>query len=111
MGTLKVYGYVRGRHLNANSLVHLPSMGTYQLSEIYSLKMRGGEKTKQANGDDDADLWDLVQQADPLVQESLDVEAFVDDMNAEQTWPTEQELKEGKYFFLTTSLLVQSNDW
>jgi pre-rRNA-processing protein TSR1 len=26
-GTLKVYGYVRGRHLNANSLVHLPSLG------------------------------------------------------------------------------------
>jgi hypothetical protein len=62
------------------------------LSEIYAQKQR------KASGE--ATEWELVQQADPLVQESLDVEAFVDDMNAEQTWPTEMELKEGGQYSL-----------
>jgi pre-rRNA-processing protein TSR1 len=88
MGTLKLYGYVRSRTLNANSLVYLPSLGTFQISEIYSLQRRNGEKK--------AEDWQLVQQADPSKQETLDVEAQYDEMNTEQTWPTEQELQEGK---------------
>jgi pre-rRNA-processing protein TSR1 len=39
--------------------------------------------------------WELVQVADEALQESLETEAQFDPMNAEQTWPTEQELEQG----------------
>ena len=40
--------------------------------------------------------WELVQKSDPTLQESLETEAVFDQMNAEQTWPTDQELKEAQ---------------
>ena len=58
-------------------------MGTFQLSEIYS-------QTKRNNDEQ----WELVQKPDETQQESLEAEAEFDQMNTEQTWPTEQELKE-----------------
>ena len=88
MGTLKLYGYLRGRNLNVNSLVHLPSLGTFQMSEIYVSKRNATEKM--------GDTWSLEQQADQAKQENLDREAVYDEMNAEQTWPTEQELAEAQ---------------
>ncbi len=86
MGTLKLYGYLRGTSLNANSLVYLPALGTFQMSEINIL---------QRNNDKSQEIYELVQKADPAKQETLDSEAHFDYMNAEQTWPTEEELKEG----------------
>jgi pre-rRNA-processing protein TSR1 len=82
-----VCGYLRGRNLSANSLVYFPSLGTYQMSEIHALE-RTGDKTMQS--------WELVQKSDPALQETLDNEAIFDQMNAEQTWPTEQDLKEAQ---------------
>ena len=41
--------------------------------------------------------WSLIQKADPALQENLETEAQFDAMNAEQTWPTEQELKDGEF--------------
>jgi pre-rRNA-processing protein TSR1 len=86
MGTLKLYGYLRGTILDANSLVYLPSLGTFQMNEINILK-RSNDKSQET--------YELVQKADPAKQQSLDIEAQYDEMNAEQTWPTEEELKEG----------------
>ena len=40
--------------------------------------------------------WELVQKSDPAIQESLENEAVFDQMNADQTWPTDQELKEAQ---------------
>ena len=63
------------------------------MSEIHSLQ-------RTASGEE----WNLVQRPDESRVESLETEAKVDEMNTEQTWPTEQELKEGllckklKYF-------------
>jgi pre-rRNA-processing protein TSR1 len=91
MGTLKLYGYLRGRNLDVNSLLHLPALGTYQMSEIYVLN-RAFDKNNNLNGE----AWELLGKCDPSKQESLETEAHYDEMNAEQTWPTEQELKEGK---------------
>ena len=91
MGTLKLYGYVRSRTLNVNSLVYLPSLGTFQMSEIHGLQRKSGENKRNAVSEE----WELIQQADPAKQETLDVEAHYDEMNTEQTWPTEQELNEG----------------
>ena len=88
MGTLKLYGYLRGRNLSVNSLIHLPSLGTFQMSEIYEMKRNFSEKM--------GDMWCLAQLADQTKQDCLDKEAIYDDMNAEQTWPTEQELADAQ---------------
>ena len=55
------------------------------MSEIYKRESQAGEHT-----------WQLVQHANESVQESLETEAYFDEMNTEQTWPTEQELKEAQ---------------
>lgn len=33
-GTLKISGYLRGIPLSVNNLVHIPGLGTYQMSQI-----------------------------------------------------------------------------
>lgn len=33
-GTLKITGYLRGAALSVNSLVHLPGLGDFQMSQI-----------------------------------------------------------------------------
>ncbi len=38
------------------------------------------------------EAWELVQASEETKQETLDSEAIFDEMNAEQTWPTEEEL-------------------
>ncbi len=60
-------------------------MGTFQINEISALN-----KTIENN----FETWQLIQKADSSNQETLDFEAAFDHMNAEQTWPTEQDLKE-----------------
>lgn len=94
MSTLKLYGFLRGRNLDVNSLLHIPTLGTFQMSEVYALKRTVDKNNNNINEADET--WELVQQADAIKQETLDTEAQYDEMNAEQTWPTEQELKEGK---------------
>jgi pre-rRNA-processing protein TSR1 len=83
-----LFGYVRGRTMNANSLAYLPGLGTFQMSAIHQRVARKG-----ASG---AEEYSLVQAADGREQETLDAEAAFDEMNAEQTWPTERELEEAQ---------------
>lgn len=97
VGTLKLAGYLRSRNLNANRLVHLPSIGTFQISKIEKLKQQlanGNNKMDDTSNEDE--IWELVQQADPAKQDSLEQQAQYDEMNAEQTWPNEDELKEAE---------------
>lgn len=51
----------------------------------------------------------ILEKADPAKQESLDSENVVDPMDAEQTWPTADELKqaeeEQKKVFITKLLI------
>ncbi|OQR82743.1 pre-rRNA-processing protein TSR1 [Achlya hypogyna] len=77
-GALHITGYLRGKPLSANQLIHLTDIGTYQLSHV-------------TKGDDPNVL---LARADPAKQEDLQYEAEVDTFAAEQTWPTEEELKE-----------------
>ena len=37
-GTLKICGYLRGKTLNINNLVYLPTIGTFQIQKIDILK-------------------------------------------------------------------------
>ncbi len=77
---------MRGRTLNANMLAYLPSVGTYQMETIYSREVsKSGLRT-----------WTVLQTADETKQDSLETEAVFDEMNTEQTWPTEQELNEAQ---------------
>lgn len=57
---------------------------------------------------DDKNVVRLLEKADPTKQESLDSENIPDPMDAEQTWPTEEEMqiaqeenKVSSYFYTT----------
>ncbi|XP_028276445.1 pre-rRNA-processing protein TSR1 homolog [Parambassis ranga] len=108
LGTLCVSGYVRGRPLRVDRLVHISGHGDFQLSQIdapsdplpLSLTAR---PAKPAKGD--VDMLDggeeeapvrVLMKADPASRESLQTEAEVDPMDGEQTWPTESELLEAE---------------
>jgi len=94
--TLKISGYVRGKALNVNQLVHLPGAGEFQMAEIgiskdpYSLKKRRVAEDSIEMEEEEK----VVIKCDPSKQASLITEAEVDPMESEQTWPTEDELRE-----------------
>ncbi|OQS04497.1 pre-rRNA-processing protein TSR1 [Thraustotheca clavata] len=77
-GSLHISGFLRGKPLSVNQLIHLTDIGTYQLSHV----LKGDDNTT------------VLARADPSKQEDLQYEAEVGTFAAEQTWPTEEELKE-----------------
>lgn len=85
-GTLKLTGYLRGTSLNVNSLIHIPGLGDFQMSQIDAL---ADPYTLSKNTDGTARI---VAKCDPSKQESLDTENVPDPMDAEQTWPTDEEV-------------------
>uniref|UniRef100_H3DFJ4 Pre-rRNA-processing protein TSR1 homolog n=1 Tax=Tetraodon nigroviridis TaxID=99883 RepID=H3DFJ4_TETNG len=110
LGTLCVSGYVRGRPLRVDRLVHISGHGDFQLSQIdapsdplplnlttsRSTKPgKGGDVDMQDGGEDEAPVR-ILMKADPSARESLQAEAEVDPMEGEQTWPTESELLEAE---------------
>ncbi|KAM6933854.1 pre-rRNA-processing protein TSR1 homolog [Xenentodon cancila] len=110
LGTLCVSGYVRGRPLGVNRLVHISGHGDFQLSQIDApsdplpLNLTTPRPTKpgkegdvemQDGGETEAPVRVLMK-ADPSSRESLQAEAEVDPMDGEQTWPTETELLEAE---------------
>ncbi|XP_061072091.1 pre-rRNA-processing protein TSR1 homolog [Conger conger] len=108
-GTLRVSGYVRGRPLQVNRLVHVVGHGDFQLARVDAppdpLPLVFSTQPKRARGDvemqgGDQDVNDatvkVLMEADPSLRESLQIEAEVDPMEGEQTWPTEAELLEAE---------------
>ncbi|XP_077168693.1 pre-rRNA-processing protein TSR1 homolog [Paroedura picta] len=110
VGTLKVSGYVRGRSLNVNSLVHIVGHGDFQMSQVDATPEPFGQNLRPAKGQarrgqrvqdnpfgEMAKMEEDVQvlmRADPSKQESLQSEIVPDPMDGEQTWPTAEELIE-----------------
>ncbi|XP_017880075.1 pre-rRNA-processing protein TSR1 homolog [Ceratina calcarata] len=96
-GTLIISGYLRGIPLSVNGLVHIPELGDFQMSQIdapedpYPVERK---PRKHCNAMDDDPLIRVLERADPNKQESLESENVPDPMDAEQTWPTEEELAE-----------------
>ncbi|KAG7299885.1 hypothetical protein JYU34_016905 [Plutella xylostella] len=97
-GTLKVKGYSRGAGLNVNSLIHISGLGDFQMSQIdghddphplSSVK----ENPKSDSMDAEFTQVSVLQVADPSKQESLVCENIPNPMDAEQTWPTEEEIE------------------
>ncbi|TEB30352.1 DUF663-domain-containing protein, partial [Coprinellus micaceus] len=88
-GTLKVTGVLRGSPFSANQLVHIPNYGDFQVSQVRlvstsSPKVEGMPpwtlnlfSSPEPNADD----------ADSLVSSNEP-----DDLDNEQTWPTEEEM-------------------
>ncbi|KAK9499180.1 hypothetical protein O3M35_003679 [Rhynocoris fuscipes] len=85
-GVLKVTGYLRGRHLSFNGLVHIPGWGDFQMLQIDSAPIPGDELSEPH----------VLQIPDPEAQVSLETENKPDPMDAEQTWPTEEELADAE---------------
>lgn len=50
VGTLKVSGYVRGRSLNVNSLVHIVGHGDFQMSQVDATPEPYGQNPRAAKG-------------------------------------------------------------
>lgn len=90
-GTLHVSGYLRGGPLAANSLVHVTGYGEAQL-----LRVAGGFDPyafKKPHPGDQPMLSVLAESDQPT---DLARENEVDPFAAEQTWPTEEELREAQ---------------
>lgn len=96
LGTLKVTGYLRGTTLSVNQLIHIPGLGDFQMSQIDAppdpnrLQRSKKNENMEAGGEL---LIRLLEKADPLRQETLVSENVPDPMNAEQTWPTNEEIE------------------
>lgn len=95
--TLILTGYLRGRSLSVNQLVHVSGAGDFQLSKIDVLKdpcpLNSRKNQDLMDSDEKHDtevIGSLVP--DPQNQEALVVENMPDPLAGEQTWPTEAEM-------------------
>ena len=83
---LVLRGIVRGRPLSANALLYLPNLGPYQIKYVKKLPDPFSVKPGKGQMEDEIDHPDDKQM-------TMQFEAEVDPMDAEQTWPTAAELK------------------
>ncbi|XP_050525222.1 pre-rRNA-processing protein TSR1 homolog [Daktulosphaira vitifoliae] len=88
-GTMKVSGFLRGQSLSVNSLIHIPGWGDFQMKQI---DLASNDFVKSFTGKSIQPT--VLETADPKVQESLISENIPDPMDAEQTWPTEEEIQD-----------------
>lgn len=95
LGILKITGYLRGTTLSVNQLIHIPGLGDFQMSEIHGPPDPNKvNKIKKNDMETSEQLFiKVLEKADPSKQESLKSENIPDPMDAEQTWPTNEELE------------------
>ncbi|CAB3411233.1 unnamed protein product [Caenorhabditis bovis] len=86
--TLVASGYLRGPEWNANNLVYLPGLGDYQIDRIETARdphpLRNSEKIHEVK---------VIAKANENRQ-SAETEIAPNDMDGEQTWPTQEEIDE-----------------
>ncbi|XP_067645009.1 pre-rRNA-processing protein TSR1 homolog isoform X1 [Eurosta solidaginis] len=97
--TLKVSGFLRGAPLDENSLVHIPGFGDFQMQQISTAPDVFKINKRSDN------IQFQIRLADPQKQTSLQRENVPDAMDAEQTWPTEEEIKLAQHETKTTKLI------
>ncbi|KAG0236041.1 hypothetical protein BGW42_004149 [Actinomortierella wolfii] len=98
VGTLRVTGYARGTHFQANRLVHLQNLGDFQLTKITAAPQPVHRSVHISQGDSAMeDTTEKILDA-PVEgeQDDLIAENEPDLMANEQTWPTEEELMEAE---------------
>ncbi|CAG9833535.1 unnamed protein product [Diabrotica balteata] len=97
LGTLKISGYLRGTALSVNQLVHIPGLGDFQMSQIDAPNdpFKHEKKSRDTNSmeSEEQQVIRVLERSDPMKQESLDAENVPDPLDAEQTWPTEEEME------------------
>lgn len=93
-GELQVTGFLRGTPLDVNGLVHVCGLGDFQMSQI--LAPQDPYKLDKTRNQEMLPEVRIVAKADPLRQTSLQTENIPDAMDAEQTWPTEEEIAEAQ---------------
>ncbi|XP_060517047.1 pre-rRNA-processing protein TSR1 homolog isoform X2 [Cylas formicarius] len=93
LGKLKVTGYLRGKNLSVNQLVHIPLLGDFQMSQIDAANGPNKiDKNRDSKITDSAStMIKVLEKSDIAKQESLDSENIPDPMDAEQTWPTKDD--------------------
>ncbi|KAM3961637.1 tsr1 ribosome assembly factor [Aphomia sociella] len=115
-GTLKISGYLRGMPLNVNGLIHISGLGDFQMLKIdghedpHGLNL-GKENTKPDSMDAEVTKVSVLQVADPAKQESLSSENIPDPMDAEQTWPTEEEIAQANLETKTKKVKKVPKGW
>ncbi|KAJ3149516.1 hypothetical protein HDU86_006921 [Geranomyces michiganensis] len=87
-GALRVTGYVRGNNLSANRLMHIPGHGDFQIQSIIACPTVASEGMQVEE--------QILETPVAGQQELLIFENEPDPMEGEQTWPTEEELKEAE---------------
>ena len=106
---VRVGGYLRGRPLHANQLVHLTGVGTMKMSQLEGPAdpcpgiTKGGARAAagvggggMGGGVGDLSSAPVLTEADPAAQESLVVEAEPDYLGGEQTYISDAELVEAE---------------
>ncbi|KAN0062185.1 ribosome biogenesis protein tsr1 [Thecaphora frezii] len=117
-GTLKVEGWIRGAPLSANRLVHIPDFGDFEVEKItYApppnarlrrrTKASDGDAANDREGDEEmgdaeqggeTEAGDVLDSRDSEYADDLVSENEADDLQNEQTWPTEEEMAAGEAF-------------
>ncbi|KAL0269715.1 UNVERIFIED_CONTAM: hypothetical protein PYX00_007354 [Menopon gallinae] len=95
-GVLKASGYLRGQTLSANSLIHIPGWGDFQMKQIDECIGPLHLFRKELLDNESHVTSQVLEVADPAKRTSLMSENVPDEMDAEQTWPTEKELEVAK---------------
>jgi len=73
---IAITGYIRNTAMSANRLIHLTGYGDFKVHKIREI-----DSGREVFPDEDCDTLECANEPDPL--------------DAEQTWPTEEELAEG----------------
>lgn len=89
-----ITGYIRSAPLSVNRLVTVTGLGTFQASKIVKCNQDPfSASRKRKNASDGAESeFEVLEVADPEIQESLISQNEVNPMAQEQTWPTEEEI-------------------
>lgn len=97
-GTLHVRGYIRGRPLDVNQMVHICDAGHFRMRQINSakeplpVKPKRRFRVEKEQSTTQGTVEEVMAMANFDEQEDLSPEAEVDGLAGEQTWPTEREL-------------------
>jgi pre-rRNA-processing protein TSR1 len=92
--SLLLTGYVRHKGLTAQQLIHVPGAGDFQIAKIEAAEEP--VRAAKGTGSVDAEMGGVIAVSTPEEREPLVRENEVDPLDAEQTWPTEEELAEAE---------------
>jgi len=103
-GVLRVRGFVRGKCLNVDQLLHLPGVGTYAMCRILKAgvpepcPLRGARSSSSSGMMEEGEREKVVlaeAMGGAAREEALKMWAEVDELAGEQTWPSMEEEMEG----------------